>query len=159
MSKEDKKEYPSAEVFRRQIERTAAAYTDSRIDEVLKTLQDLTEDGASSGANPTPPTDPPGGGKPPKPPGGGGKPKDPWGPDAPTPWIIPRPPVRDISAIGTVDSITFQKADDSFTYEENSQYGELYLSADGSLVATVTVKIEGTGEIEDFELQVTKIEV
>lgn len=153
MSKDNKKPYPAPEVFRRQIERSAAAYTDSRIDELLKLIQSLEEgDGGDPGD---------GGGKPPgRPPGGGGG----GGigvifpPDVPTPWVIPRPPVRDISSIGTVESITFQKSDGKFEYNKDAQYGSMYLSSDGSLTATVTIKIEGSGEIEDFEIQVTKIE-
>lgn len=149
MSKDNKKPYPAPEVFRRQIERSAAAYTDSRIDELLKLIQSL-EDGDGGT------TEDGGGGK--KPPGGGGKFPDPFLPDAPTPWIIPRPPIRDVSAVGVVDSITFQKADGSFEYNKDAKYGTVYLSSDGALTATATIKVQGSGEIEDFEIQVTKIE-
>lgn len=149
MSKDDKKPYPSPEVFRRQIERSAAAYTDSRIDELLKLIQSL-EDG-DSGV-------PEGEGPGKKPPGGGGKFPDPFLPDAPTPWIIPRPPVRDVSVVGAVDSIEFQKSDGSFEYNKDAKYGAMYLSSDGTLTATATIKVKGSGEIEDFEIQVTKIE-
>lgn len=150
MSKDNKKPYPSPEVFRRQIERSAAAYTDSRIDELLKLIQSL-EDGDGGDI---PEDDDPGK----KPPGGGGKFPDPFLPDAPTPWIIPRPPVRDVSSVGTVDSIEFQKADGTFDYDKNAKYGTMYLSSDGALTATATVKVKGSGEIADFEIQVTKIE-
>lgn len=149
MSKDNKKPYPAPEVFRRQIERSAAAYTDSRIDELLKLIQSL-EDGDGGTIEDG------GGGK--KPPGGGGKFPDPFLPDAPTPWIIPRPPIRDVSAVGVVDSITFQKADGSFEYNKDAKYGTVYLSSDGALTATATIKVQGSGEIEDFEIQVTKIE-
>lgn len=148
---DEKKKYPSPEVFKRQIERSAAAYTDSKIEEVLKLLQSLEDGdgtGSNDGDNPTKDS-----------PGNGGKFPDPFLPDAPTPWIIPRPPVRDISGVGKVDAITFQKADGKFEYNKDAKYGALYLSSDGALTATATIKVEGSGEIEDFEIQVTKIEV
>jgi hypothetical protein len=151
MSKEDKKPYPAPDVFRRQIERSAAAYTDSRIDELLKLIQSL-EDGDGGGSSGSDPDRGRG-------PGGGGRFPDPFLPDAPTPWIIPRPPVRDVSVVGTVDAIKFQKSDGTFEYDKEASYGSMYLSSDGALTATATIKVEGSGEIEDFEIQVTKIEI
>lgn len=146
---------PKPSVFKRQILRSANAYTDSRIDELLKLIE-LSEDADSTNDDP-PETKPPGGG------GGGGGGNGPglgviFPPDIPTPWVIPRPPVRDVSQVGKVTSIKFQEDSGEFSYDESKKYGSMYLSSDGGLTATVTIEIEGEGEIEDFEVQVTKID-
>lgn len=145
---------PKPAVFKRQILRSANAYTDSRIDELLKLIE-LSEDEETTGDGDD---KTPGGGG-----GGGGGGRGPglgviFPPDIPTPWIIPRPPVRDVSEIGKVTSIQFQESDDKFTYDTTKKYGSVYLSSDGGLTATVTVQVEGDGEVEDFEIQVTKID-
>lgn len=152
MGKFNRKPDPSPKVFRRQIERSAAAYTDSKIDELKLLLEDTDvdlvliddEDDQNEGGS---------GGS-----GGGGNLGYIFPPDEPTPWVIPRPPVRDITQVGEVSSIEFEGAGGEFDYDENSSYGYLYLSADGSLSANVSIKVEGDGDIEDFEVQVTKID-
>lgn len=140
---------PKPAVFKRQILRSANAYTDSKIDELLKLIE-LSEDEETTGDDTEEGSGGGGGG------GGGGGVIFP--PDTPTPWIIPRPPVRDVSEIGKVTSIQFQESDDKFTYDTTKKYGSVYLSSDGGLTATVTVQVEGDGEVEDFEIQVTKID-
>jgi len=70
----------------------------------------------------------------------------------------PRPPIRDISDVGKITSVKFQEESGEFTYDTTKKYGSMYLSSDGSLTATVTVEVDGEGEIEDYEIQVTKID-
>jgi hypothetical protein len=148
-----KKPDPKPGVFKKQILRSANAYTDQRIDEVLR-LVELSED--------TEPSDGDGNEKDPSGGGGGGGGDGGLGvvfpPDIPTPWIIPRPPIRDVSDVGNVTSINFQEQDGNFTYDVTKKYGTSYLSSDGSLTATVTIEVDGEGEIEDYEIQVTKID-
>ncbi len=154
MGKFKKKPDPSPKVFRRQIERSAAAYTDFKIDQVLSLLEDTDTDEIDSDGDDSGREDDENGRRP----GGGGGIGVVFPPDIPTPWVIPRPPIRDISSVGTVQSVSFQNSSGDFEYDENSSYGELYLSSDGALSATVTIKVEGEGDIEDFEVQVTKID-
>jgi len=150
-----KKPDPKPGVFKKQILRSANAYTDQKIDEILKLIE-LSEDTEPPGENER---DPGGGGG-----GGGGGTGGGGGlgivfpPDIPTPWVIPRPPIRDVSDVGNVTSIKFQEGDGNFTYDVTKKYGTSYLSSDGSLSATVTIEIDGEGEIEDYEIQVTKID-
>jgi hypothetical protein len=150
-----KKPEPKPSVFKRQILRSANAYTDDRIEELLKLIE-LSEDtepgDGESGKKPRNPGAGQGDGS-----GGGGLGVV-FPPDIPTPWIIPRPPVRDVSDVGKITSIKFQELSGEFTYDTDKKYGGMYLSSDGSLTATVTVEIDGEGEIEDYEIQVTKID-
>lgn len=151
MGKFKNKPDPSPRVFRRQIERSAAAYTDSKIDELklllentddeLVLLDDEYDEGESENTS-----------------GGGGNLGYIFPPDEPTPWVIPRPPIRDISSVGEVSNILFENSSGEFEYDDSASYGYIYLSADGSLTANVSVKVEGDGDIEDFEVQVTKID-
>lgn len=143
---------PKPTVFKRQILRSANAYTDSRIDELLKTIELSEDTETTEGSEKNP-------GKERRPGGGeGGGLGVVFPPDIPTPWLIPRPPVRDVSEIGQVTSIKFQETSNEFTYDLTKKYGNMYLSSDGGLTATVTVLVEGDGEVEDFEIQVTKID-
>lgn len=142
---------PRPSVFKRQILRSANAYTDSKIDELLKLIES-SEDEETTGDDPEPEDGGGGGG------GGGGGIGIIFPPDTPTPWVIPRPPVRDVSEIGKVTSIKFQEASGSFSYDQTKTYGSTYLSSDGGITATVTIEVEGEGEIEDFEIQVTKVD-
>ena len=143
---------PKPTVFKRQILRSANAYTDSRIDELIKVIE-LSEGDETTGDNPGK-DKPPGKGNG----GDGGGIGVIFPPDIPTPWVIPRPPIRDVSQIGEVISIKFQNSSGQFTYDQDVKYGSAYLSSDGGLTATVTIEIDGEGEIEDFEVQVTKID-
>jgi hypothetical protein len=149
-----KKPDPKPGVFKRQILRSANAYTDDRIDEVLRRIE-LSEDtepgDGDDDKDPNKPK-PPGGG------GGGGGLGVIFPPETPTPWVIPRPPVREVSEVGKVTSIKFQEGASQFTYDTTKTYGTMYLSSDGSLAANVTIEIDGEGEIEDYEVQVTKVE-
>lgn len=144
---------PKPTVFKRQILRSANEYTDLRIDELLRLIE-LSEDPDTTGDGDR--RDGGGGRKPGK--GSGGGLGVVFPPDIPTPWVIPRPPIRDISEIGEVTSIKFQESSGIFTYDKTKKYGSMYLSSDGGLTATVTVEVEGEGEIDDFEIQVTKID-
>lgn len=148
-----KKKDTSERILRRQIERSAAAYTDSKIEELKKYLSRSENDESPEDDELFLIDDDPEAGS-----GDGSGSRPVFPPDNPTNWILPPLPSRDITPVGTVDSILFQNSAGQFEYNENSSYGYSYLSADGSLSSSLTVKIEGQGEIEDFEVQVTKVD-
>lgn len=156
MGKLGKKKDTSERILRRQIERNAAAYTDAKIDELKRYISSSENDESSEEdelylIEPEDPNDPEGSGD------GSGLGVI-FPPDNPTNWIIPTPPIRDITQVGVVNSIVFQKSDGTFEYDEDASYGYTYLSSDGALTSSVTIKVEGEGDIEDFEIQVTKID-
>lgn len=150
-----KKPDPGTKVLRRQIIRNANAYTDEKIEELKDYLSNILDDLGDPDSDEDPPEGPedpdPGG-------GGGGGIGVVFPPDIPTPWQIPPLPGRDITPVGDVTSIEFQKSDGTFEYNETAKYGYTYLSPDGALTSSVTVRIDGEGEIDDYELQVTKID-
>jgi hypothetical protein len=152
MSNQRKPE-PSNQLLKRQILRNAAAYTDEKINELRDYLERALEENDFDEEDISDPGDDPDPGS-----GGGGGIGVVFPPDLPVEWVIPPLPGRDITPVGTVDSIEFQKSDGSFEYDEEESYGYTYLSSDGGFTGSVTVKVTGSGEIDDFELQVTKID-
>jgi hypothetical protein len=147
---------PTVKVLKRQILRSAASYTDEKIEELKEYLSNiLDEDGLPDEDGPEDPDPDPGG---PGGGGGGGGIGIIFPPDNPIPWVPAPLPERDITPVGTVTAIEFQKSDGTFEYDENNRYGYTYLSSDGGFTGSVTVRITGDGEIDDFELQVTKID-